>query len=102
MNMNKWRVFGLVACLALLGGCSEYNLKPRSPETPLPSPKIKTACKNYCEHARTLNCAEGQPLRNGDSCEKFCEYQQGEGHDLQLACRTAAPNCTVMENCHLP
>ena len=93
MNMDRLRTFGFAACLGILGGCTPG---PVQPETPL-----KIACAKYCDHARTLQCAEGQPLPNGDSCETFCEHVQSEGHDLKLACRTTAPSCAVMENCHL-
>ena len=98
MNMNRLRVFGFVACLGFLSGCAETIVKP--PITPLPVAP-KTACAKYCLHARALKCAEGQPLPNGDSCEKFCEYLKREGYDPQLDCRTAAPTCAVMEKCHL-
>ena len=94
MNVNRLRGFGFVACLGILCGCTPDPVKP------VPTAPPKTACAKYCEHARVLQCAEGQPLPNGDSCETFCEYVQREGHDLGLACRTAAPNCAVMENCH--
>ncbi len=43
------------------------------PPAPAPPPGPLASCARACAAYSTMGCAEGQPTREGHSCEEVCE-----------------------------
>jgi hypothetical protein len=47
-----------------------------------------------------LGCKEGEPLRDGTSCETFCINTQEAGHNLNIPCILQIQSCTEIQKCN--
>ena len=98
MKHNTRSIIGLLALGAALAGCitSGGTATPKNGGT---ASKFAQPCTDFCQHARALQCPEGQALADGTSCEKFCTDTQDNGHALNTACMTKAKSCAALRDC---
>lgn len=103
MKNNTLSIIGLLALGVALAGCTTPGGKASPGNGGAPSvgttSKFVQPCKDFCQHARALQCPEGQPLPDGTSCEKFCTDTQDNGHALNTACMTQAKSCAALRDC---
>ena len=98
MKNKTLSIIGLLALGAALAGCTTPG-GTATPTNGSTTSKFEQPCKDFCQHARALQCPEGQPLTDGTSCEKFCTDTQDNGHALNTACMAKAKNCAVLRDC---
>jgi len=103
--MNKLIVTTLaVITILMLVGCPPPKPCDTCPLPPNPdfpdAGDPRTACQKACAHFRELKCEEGQPTKDGATCETICENMQTThliSYDLD--CAAKAPTCDVISTC---
>jgi hypothetical protein len=90
----------VVVVVVVISGlsCSTTDGGKGSNGEPKVSP-FQQPCEAFCQHLRALGCKEGEPLRDGTSCETFCINTQEAGHNLHIPCILERQSCTELQKC---
>jgi hypothetical protein len=96
--MNK---LSLLLAAALLLGCPPPPPCPNCPNPDFPDAgPARSACQRACEHFRELKCEEGEPTKDGATCETVCENMQTSNLiSYDLDCAAKAPTCDYVDSC---
>jgi hypothetical protein len=95
--MSRWisLVFVLVTGQFLVGA-SCWPVVPKPDHSP--DAAVRGTCSTACANLRRLNCAEGQPLPDGTTCEAFCERTEREGHAMNTSCVASVTSCSRLRS----
>lgn len=80
----------LWAALVTTMGCHLLPVTPR--------PKEGATCTEACENLRRRGCKEGEPNKDGTSCEQVCTYYSEKGL-LDTGCLAGVQVCEQADSC---
>ena len=85
------------AVLALLLFAAVTIVGCHLPPVP-PTPKGGASCPEACENLRKHGCKEGEPNKDGTSCEQVCAYYSEKGL-LDTGCLAGVQVCEQADSC---